>query len=54
MNGKDLFEKITDIDDELILNVDKNTKNNLKYIKLASLVACFAVIISAVAMFEKI
>lgn len=53
MNGKDLFEKITDIDDELILNVDKNTKNNLKYIKFASLVACFAVIISAVAIFEK-
>lgn len=49
MRGKELFEKITNIDNDIITRTSAvNKKRKLTYIKWASIVACFAIIIIGV------
>lgn len=52
MRGKDLYEKLTDIDDDVILNMDNNGKSSkLIYIKWLAVAACLALIISVASFF---
>lgn len=51
MRGKDLFEKITDIDDKLIITKDKKRKPNKNWI--IPIVACFALIICVFPMIQN-
>ena len=52
MRGKDLYEKITDIDDDIILDTGNASKSRKPiYIKWIAAAACFAIIISVVSLF---
>lgn len=53
MRGKDLFEKITNIDNEIITKkADINKKRKSVYIKWIGLAACFAIVVSVVALYN--
>ncbi|MDD3833552.1 MAG: hypothetical protein PHR18_06590 [Oscillospiraceae bacterium] len=53
MRGKDLYEKITDIDDDIILDAGNASKSRKPiYIKWIAAAACFAIIISVVSLFN--
>ena len=54
MRGKDLFEKITNIDDEIITKTAHiNKKGKPPYIRWIGFAACFAVVVSAVALYSN-
>lgn len=53
MRGKDLYEKLTEIDDDIILSAGNISKSNKPfYFKLFSAVACLAIILSVVSFWN--
>lgn len=53
MRGKDLYQKITDIDNDIVSDIGNAPKSRKPvYIKWFSAVACFAIIISVVSFFN--
>lgn len=53
MRGKDLFEKMTDIDDDIIVKSANVSKRKVHYVRLGSLVACFAIVISVFSIYNN-
>lgn len=53
MRGKDLFEKMTDIDDDIIVKSANVSKRKVHYVRWGSLVACFAIVISVFSIYNN-
>ncbi len=54
MNGAELFEKFTNIDDKYIMpNLNAKHKNNITFVKMGSMVAMFAVVVAVLIFYNN-